>query len=69
MQDWKRLYEAVVLETDKTRLSTLIEETETAILSRLHQLRQSPEGVTERRDIWKTATALNALRAKRLETR
>jgi hypothetical protein len=58
--EWQRPYVAAMLETDRSKLSQLIEEAHIAINSRVHELNQDHQGTPgERRAI---ESALNGLK-------
>jgi hypothetical protein len=65
---WEELYEAAVLETDRSKLSSRIEDAQSAIDSRLRGLATDKSGglADEHRDLQKAKERLQALRERLL---
>jgi hypothetical protein len=63
MHEWRRYYQAALLETDPAQLLKLIRQAEIAIDARIEQLRDSQAGNREEKDAIAEALAgLNVLR-------
>jgi hypothetical protein len=64
-QEWKKLYEAAILEADHAKLPRLLREAKAAIDTRLHDLLLDHGGTREERlAISDALRGLNALREK-----
>jgi hypothetical protein len=66
MSDWRESYQAAILETNDSKLKSLIEEAEAAISTRLAQVNGAPDRAIEVEEIWKAAGKLSLLRVERL---
>lgn len=67
-QLWEELYTAAVLEPDPSKVSDRIDQAQTALRERLHQLRQLPLAHDrERRRLEDAIRTLNMIRATELE--
>jgi hypothetical protein len=65
--DWQRLYEAAILEIDRSRLPGLIELAQAAIDARIEILAADHQGTPEERQA--LADALSGLRVLKMESR
>jgi hypothetical protein len=64
---WEELYEAAVLETDRSKLSSRIEDAQSAIDFRLRELETGTTGLPdEHRDLQRAMERLQALRERLL---
>jgi hypothetical protein len=66
MSNWRHLYSATVLETNRKRLEGMVCELEIAICSRLRDLDKSPEPASERQELANASAVLLTLKTERL---
>ena len=66
--EWQTAYEAVVLETDDSKLNEKLKEAKAAILGRLHELTETPEHFQERKALQNAIDALAVLSRERVNS-
>ena len=66
--EWQTAYEAVVLETDDSRLNEKLREARAAILSRLRELTETPGHFQERKALQNAIDALAVLCRERVDS-
>ena len=63
---WKELYLLALIESDKGKLTGLIQAIERAIASRAHELRNSPDHHDERSEMAAANAALLSMKTRKL---
>jgi len=62
--EWRTLYEAAILETDRNKISQLIFEAEHAIMDRIEDLNRSGDSSAERGELLRALRLLRILRGE-----
>jgi hypothetical protein len=66
MPDWRELYQAARIETNRNVLELLMDDTETAMWKRLRELDRGTNGTAERREIELASQELLSMRITKL---